>query len=118
MRLASLGAASAEEAKAKTAAMAGTCLNPANGPLLAVISELSSLYFKEGNGNAGGSYQKAAAAIAGLEVEVTADNSASMGKPGKNKVQNIGKGTADKMKEFITTGKIEKLEEKRAANLA
>ena len=32
---------------------------------------------------------------------------------GKNKVANIGKSSAEKMKEFLSTGTMQKLEEKR-----
>jgi DNA polymerase/3'-5' exonuclease PolX len=43
------------------------------------------------------------------------DNAMSLSK-GKNKVAGIGKGGAEKMKEFLETGSVAKLEEKRAAN--
>jgi hypothetical protein len=69
----------------------------------------------EGNRNAGGSYTKAVAAIAGLDFEVTAENAMGLSKA-KTKVANIGKASAEKMKEFLETGKMAKLEEKRAAN--
>ena len=105
-----------EAAKQKTKAAGVSCAHPKNAPVLEAIDELSSLYFKEGNSNAGGSYKKAAAAIRALDFEITEGNAKSLGKAGKNKVNGVGKGTADKMHEFLTTGKIEKLEEKRAAN--
>jgi DNA polymerase/3'-5' exonuclease PolX len=47
-----------------------------------------------------------------LHDEVTSKNAMSFSK-GKTKLPNIGKGSAEKMKEFCETGKIEKLEEKR-----
>lgn len=50
-----------------------------------------------------------------MEVEITADNAMSFSK-GKTKVPGIGKGSAEKMKEFMETGTIAKLEEKRAAH--
>jgi DNA polymerase/3'-5' exonuclease PolX len=50
-----------------------------------------------------------------LEEEVTAENALSFAK-GKTKLRNIGKGTAEKMKEFCETGTFAKLEEKRAAH--
>ena len=53
-------------------------------------------------------------ALKDLDYEVTADNALSLGK-GKNKVAGIGGSSSKKMKEFLTTGTMEKLEEKRAA---
>ena len=47
-------------------------------------------------------------------MEITADNALGLGK-GKTKVDGIGKGSAEKMREFMTTGTIQKLEEKREA---
>lgn len=44
---------------------------------------------------------------------MTKDNAKAMGKKGPMKVNNIGKSTADKMYEFLTTGTMAKLEEKR-----
>ena len=55
-------------------------------------------------------------AIKDLGFEITEENAKSLGKAGKNKVQNIGKGSADKMYEFLTTGTIEKLEILRQNN--
>jgi len=51
--------------------------------------------------------------LIGMKEEVTANNAMSFSK-GKTKLPNIGKGTAEKMKEFCETGTIEKLAEKRA----
>lgn len=59
------------------------------------------------------SYRKAATAIKGMKEEITADNAMSFSK-GKTKVAGIGKGSAEKMKEFMETGTFQKLEEKRA----
>lgn len=53
-----------------------------------------------------------AAAIQGLDFEITLGNVMGLSK-GPTKVKNIGKGSADKIKEFLSTGKIQKLEEKR-----
>jgi hypothetical protein len=69
----------------------------------------------EKNSNAGASYTKAVAAIKALDFEVTEENAMSLSK-GKTKVANIGKASAEKMKEFLETGYMAKLEEKRAAN--
>ena len=89
------------------------CKNPRNESLYQAFSELAQLYQKEGNYNAKATYSRVAAAICLLDEEVTADNAKGMGK-GKTKVPNIGKASADKMYEFVTTGKISKLEEKKA----
>lgn len=80
---------------------------------MAALKELSDLYFKAGNSNAGITYKKAVTALSEYPDEITEDNAKGLGK-GKTKVENIGKGTADKVYEFVTTGTIAKLEEKRA----
>lgn len=49
-----------------------------------------------------------------FDFEITVENAKGLGK-GKTKVVGIGKGSAEKMHEFLSTGKIAKLEEKRAA---
>ena len=82
------------------------------------IKELKELYFKEGNGQAGGSYSKAQKAIVECAFEIDLDNAKHLHKKGHEfKIDGIGKGTADKIKEFLNTGTCVKLEEKRAANL-
>jgi len=101
------------EVKAREATMESQCKCPANGPLYAAFSELMNLFFKEGNSNAGASYRKVVNAIRELDFEVTADNAKNLSK-GKTKIAGVGKGSSDKMYEFVTTGKIEKLEEKKA----
>ena len=58
---------------------------------------------------------KATTAIKGIEAEITAENAMSFSK-GKTKVQNVGKSSGEKMKEFCLTGTMQKLEEKRALN--
>merc|ERR1712228_905274 len=88
------------------------CSNAANGGLFLAFNELSQLYYKEKNANAGTSYKKVAAAIKDLTFQVTKDNAMGLCK-GKTKVPGIGKGSAEKMLEFVTTGKSMKLEEKR-----
>ena len=71
------------------------------------------VFCTEGNRNAGAAYTKVVNAIKGLKFEVTASNALSLSK-GKTKVANIGKSSAEKMREFLSTGKIEKLEELRS----
>lgn len=67
----------------------------------------------EKNTNAGASYKKVINALKDLEAEVTAANAMSFSK-GKTKIAGVGKSSAEKMKEFLETGTIQKLEEKRA----
>jgi hypothetical protein len=101
------------EAKAKQKeALAVGCNCAANAAVLQAFQELSELYFKAGNSNAGISAKKVAAAIQGLDFEITVNNVMGLSK-GPNKVANIGKSSADKIKEFLSTGKMQKLEEKR-----
>lgn len=88
---------------------------PGNAALVLALHELGELYFKEQNRNAGATYVKATKAIQELSFEVTPENALGLGK-NKTKIAGIGKGTAEKMHEFITTGTIAKLEEKRANN--
>jgi DNA polymerase/3'-5' exonuclease PolX len=71
--------------------------------------------FAGGNRNAGASYTKVSNALKDLEFEVTADNAMSLSK-GKTKIPGVGKSSAEKMKEFMETGTMQKLEEKRADN--
>ena len=53
------------------------------------------------------------AALTNLDEEVTEANAMSFSK-GKAKLEGIGKGSAEKMLEFVKTGTFAKLEEKRA----
>jgi poly [ADP-ribose] polymerase len=99
-------------AEKKQAAVSAVCNHEANAEIVALLLELSTLYFKEHNTNAGISYKKVAAAVAALDFEITEENAKGLGK-GKTKVDGIGKGSAEKIHEYLTTGKIAKLEEKR-----
>jgi hypothetical protein len=103
-----------EKAAKKEAAIENMVGHPKNAGLVAAFQELSELYFKESNRNAGSSYTNAANAIKGLAFEVTEENAKGLGKAGKNKVDGIGAKSAEKMLEFIQNGTIDKLEEKRA----
>jgi len=98
----------------RSAAMSSVCANAANAGLMEAFLELSNFYFKEKNANAGATYRKVANAIKDIKFEITEDNAKGLGK-GKTKVANVGKSSADKMYEFVTTGTMVKLEEKRAA---
>lgn len=103
-----------EDAKQlKVKSISTACNHAGNGPLMLAMVELSDLYYKEKNTNTGNTYKKVAEAIKNLDFEVNSKNSKGLGK-GKTKVAGIGKGSSEKMHEFVTTGKIEKLEEKRA----
>lgn len=104
----------ADKNKMKTEAASSICKTPSNGPLMAAFLELAELYFKEKNSNAGVTYKKVAEAVKNLSFEVTSENAKNLCK-GKTKVQNIGKASADKMYEFVTTGTMAKLDEKRAS---
>lgn len=97
---------------AKKEALQVVIANPANSAVIQAISELADLYFKDGNRNAGASYKKVAKALSELTYEITEDNALGLGK-GKTKVANIGKSSAEKIKEFMETGTMQKLEEKR-----
>lgn len=103
----------AAKQEAKEMALASQCANPKNAPLLVAFQELAAMYFKEGNRNAGMSYNKVVTVLKDLKAEVTAGNAMSFCK-GKTKIPGIGKGSAEKMQEFMETGSIAKLEEKRA----
>lgn len=104
----------AVDTKVKNKAMASACRIPENGPVFDAMVELGKLYFKEKNANAGATYNKVGNAIKDLNYCITADNAKGLGK-GKTKVDGIGKGSAEKIFEFVTTGSIAKLEEKRAS---
>lgn len=107
-----------EDAKAKQkSAIGSSCTCAANAGIVQAFQELKDYYFKDGNSNAGGTYQKAITALLSLDYEITADNAKGLGK-GKTKLPGIGKGSADKIHEFVTSGTIQKLEEKRLLHAA
>lgn len=97
----------------KEAAIKTITKTSANAAIVKAFQELADLYFKSGNTNAGITYKKVVKALGELDFEITADNALGLGK-GKTKVDGIGKGSAEKIHEFVTTGTIAKLEEKRA----
>lgn len=78
-----------------------------------ILIPTNQYYFQEGNRNAGTSYIRTVDTLTNLKEEVTESNAMSFSK-GKTKLPNIGKGSAEKMLEFVTTGTFAKLEEKRA----
>jgi hypothetical protein len=113
----SLGFVEDKKAKAakKQAAVAEAVKHPANAELVAAFTELADYYFRESNQNAGASTSKVASALSRLTFAVTQENAMGLGK-GKTKVANIGAKSAEKIHEFVSTGRIEKLDEKRAAH--
>lgn len=84
----------------------------ANANIVAAFRELAELYAKTGNRNAASTYFRVTNALSELDFEITEENALGLGK-GKTKVENIGKATAEKMHEFVTTGTMQKLEDKR-----
>jgi ATP-dependent DNA helicase PIF1 len=87
--------------------------HPKNTAIVEAFQELSGHYDRERNGNAANTYRKVSNAIKGVQFEITADNAKKLG-IGKNKIEGIGKASAERIYEFVTSGKIAKLEEKRA----
>jgi hypothetical protein len=105
----------AEIEKKREEVVESACKNPSNAALVLAFHELSQLYYKEGNRNAGLTYSKVGNAIRDLDVEVTEKNAMSLGKGSKTKVSGIGPSSAEKILEFVKTGTMEKLEEKRSS---
>jgi len=91
------------------------CLVPENEPLYQAFVELAEFYRIEGNHHAHNTYTKVANAICNLDREISDDNAMTLYK-GDGKVKHIGKATAEKMFEFLVTGTMTKLEEKRKAH--
>eukprot|EP00978_Attheya_sp_CCMP212_P002279 scaffold4686_cov53-Attheya_sp.AAC.2 len=101
-----------EKGKAKEQAISSICTHHKNAPIMSVMLELRDHYANESsNCHATRSYGRVANAIKDLDYEITEDNAKGLGK-GKRKVAGIGASTALKIYKFITTGTIEKLEEK------
>lgn len=69
-----------ENAKKKSASLASMVEETANAGIYEVMLELSNLYYKEGNANAGTAYKKVAQAIKELDFEITEDNAKGLGK--------------------------------------
>jgi Helix-hairpin-helix domain len=91
------------------------CQVPENAPLYKMLDEFAELMRKSGEFMKSNMQKKSAQAVAALKFEVTEDNALKLGKPGKSKIPGIGKSTAEKMHEFLTTGTVTKLEELRAS---
>jgi hypothetical protein len=103
-----------DKAAKKQAALKDSCKCPENLPVVSAFQELAEFYFKEGNRNGGVVHSKVATALQNLDFIVTPENAMSLGKGSKTKVVGIGEKSAEKILEFVATGKIDKLDEKRA----
>ena len=80
------------------------CVVAENAPLAGVFKELSSFEYKKGDNIKGTAYKKVSAALAAHTEKITS------GKEAK-KLAGIGKSSADKIDEFLSSGKVAKLEE-------
>lgn len=80
------------------------CECDANGDLAAVFLELSSWEFKKGAKMKGVAYKKVSAALAAHGDAITGGKQAAA-------LPGIGKSSAEKIDEFLATGKIQKLED-------
>jgi hypothetical protein len=89
------------------------CQVPENAPLYKMLDEFAELMRKSGEFMKSNMQKKSAQAVAALTFAVTEENALKLGKPGKSKIPGIGKNTAEKMYEFLTTGTVIKLEELR-----
>jgi len=103
----------AKNAKRRTEQVEAAMTVGANAGIVEAFNELAELYFAEKNSNAAISYKKVIEAIKELDFEITEENALGLGM-GKTKVDRIGKASAIKIHQFVTTGEIEKLVEKRA----
>ena len=103
-----------DKAAKKQAALKDSCKCPENLAVVSAFQELAECYFKEGNRNGGVVHSKVATALQNLDFVITPENAMGLGKGTKTKVAGIGASSAEKIFEFVSTGKIDKLEEKRA----
>ncbi|CBJ27489.1 conserved unknown protein [Ectocarpus siliculosus] len=95
--------------KKKRPSTAKQCTCPENKALADAFDELAGLYFKEGS-KAGGVYKKVVSAIKDMPKPLTTA-------PKKGEVPGIGAKTIQKINEFLATGKIQTLEDKRAESV-
>eukprot|EP00752_Nemacystus_decipiens_P003317 g3069.t1 len=92
--------------KKKKPSTAKQCLCPENKAMADAFDELAGLYFKAGS-KAGGVYKKVVSAIKEMPEPLVKP-------PKKGEVPGIGAKTIEKIDEFLKTGKIQTLEDKRA----
>ncbi|CAM9350087.1 unnamed protein product [Pylaiella littoralis] len=95
--------------KKKRPSKAKQCACPENKDMAEAFDELAGLYFKEGS-KAGGVYKKVVSAIKDMPEPLLAP-------PKKGQVPGIGPKTIQKIDEFLKTGKMQILEEKRAESV-
>ena len=84
-----------------------------NAPLVAAFQELVDLCSKEQDRRLASVYSRVVQALRDIEYAIAEDNAMQLSK-GKTKVPGIGKKTAEHIIEFLQTGTMEKLEQKRA----
>eukprot|EP00903_Cladosiphon_okamuranus_P012725 g11896.t1 len=96
--------------KKKKPSTAKQCLCPENKAMADAFDELAGLYFKAGS-KAGGVYKKVVSAIKDMPEPLVKP-------PKKGEVPGIGAKTIEKIDEFLKTGKIQTLEDKRAESVA
>jgi len=77
-----------------------------NRPLTELFRELAKYEFEEENRQKGFAYQKVGTAIAECDFEVTSGKEAMT-------LKGVGKSSGSKIDEYLTTGKIAKIEEAR-----
>ncbi|CAM9607875.1 unnamed protein product [Ectocarpus sp. 6 AP-2014] len=104
--------------KKKRPSTAKQCTCPENKALADAFDELAGLYFKEGS-KAGGVYKKVVSAIKDMPKPLTTAPKASYCYPHaqKGEVPGIGAKTIQKINEFLATGKMQTLEDKRAESV-
>mmetsp|Transcript_10528 Transcript_10528/g.19646 ORF Transcript_10528/g.19646 Transcript_10528/m.19646 type:complete len:446 (-) Transcript_10528:497-1834(-) len=102
-----------KEDKVKEKMTASICHVEANAKICNLFRDLAAAYSAEGNRHAATTYRKVVGVIIDLDFEITVDNAKGLGS-GKNKVPGIGKKSAEYMQEFLETGTLQKLEEKKA----
>ena len=79
------------------------------------LLEIASFYFKQKELMKGGVYSKAAKAIRECAYVITSGKQVSKAK--ETKLPGVGKGVGDIVDEFLSTGKVEKLETLRVQNM-
>ena len=84
-----------------------------NAPLVTAFQELVDLCSEENDRRLARVYFRAVQALRDVEYVITEDNARQLSK-GKTKVPGIGKKIAEHIVEFLRTGTMEKLEQKRA----
>merc|ERR1712060_401359 len=87
-----------------------TALVSENQGLVDAFLEMSNLSFSFGEKFKGAAYKKSAAALAQVSKVIEEGDGKRFAK-GKDKLAGVGKATGDKIEEYVTTGKMQKLED-------